>query len=159
MTSLLKLCLNIPLTEIGDGEIVIEENSRSNTLVVLAEGTLEVYRGDVSIAIVDEPGALFGEMSVLLNCPHTANVRAVSDAKVHIVDGAKDFLAANPAFLLPVAKLLARRLHNSTSYLVDLKRQFEDRSDHFAMVDEVLESLAHEQDESFIADPDQADGP
>lgn len=159
MTSLLEHCRDVPLTDISEGQVVIEENSRSNQLVVLAEGTMEVYRDDVSIAIVDEPGALFGEMSVLLNSPHTANVRALSDARVHIISDAQDFLSTNPAFLIPVAKLLARRLHNSTSYLVDLKQQFKDHSDHFAMVDEVLESLAHEQDESFTADPDPEDGP
>ena len=37
---------------------------------------LEVFRGEVEIARVDEPGAVFGEMSVLLDIPHTTSVRA-----------------------------------------------------------------------------------
>lgn len=159
MNSLLALCRDIPATDLDEGEIVIAENERSDRLVVLLEGTIEVFRDDVSIALVKEPGAIFGEMSVLLNRPHSANVRAVSKARVHIIEDAQAFLLANPACVLPIAYLLARRLHNSTGYLVDLKRQFQDHADHFAMVDEVLESLAHEQDEVFTPDPELPDDP
>ncbi|MBW8636116.1 cyclic nucleotide-binding domain-containing protein [Hoeflea sp. WL0058] len=133
------------------------EGHRSDRLFVLAEGALEVYRGDVSIAMVTEPGSVFGEMSILLDVDHTANVRAATDAKVHIVDGAKRFIEDNPSFLLPIAHLLAMRLNNSTAYLVDLKRQFQDYKDHFGMVDEVLESLAHEQEEQFMPDDELPD--
>jgi len=50
-------------------------------------------------------------------------------------------LEATPAISVHVARLLARRLNAVTTYLVDLKRQYEDRDDHLGMVDEVLESL------------------
>jgi CRP/FNR family cyclic AMP-dependent transcriptional regulator len=40
-----------------------------------------------------------------------------------------------------VARILSRRVQLVTGYLVDLERQFADRDDHLAMVDEVLESL------------------
>jgi len=133
------------------------EGHRSDRLFVLAEGALEVYRGDVSIAMVTEPGSVFGEMSILLDADHTANVRAATDAKVHIVDGAKKFIEDNPSFLLPIAHLLAMRLSNSTAYLVDLKRQFQEYKDHFGMVDEVLESFAHEQDDQFMPDDELPD--
>ena len=59
-------------------------------------------------------------------------------------------LGRHPELALPIARLLARRLQNVTSYLVDLKRQFGDRTDHLGMVEEVLESLAHEQGSGFI---------
>lgn len=138
--------------QLSEGQVILAENERSDRLVVLKEGVMEVYRDDVSIAVVDEPGAIFGEMSVLLNQPHTASVRAVAPSRVHVIEDAQAFLLSNPACVLPIAHLLARRLHNSTSYLVDLKRQFQDQADHLAMVDEVLESLAHEQDETFTPD-------
>ncbi|MEM7446535.1 MAG: cyclic nucleotide-binding domain-containing protein, partial [Pseudomonadota bacterium] len=61
------------------------------------------------------------------------------------------FLQARPETALPLAKLLARRLHAATTYLVNLKQQFQDYENHFGMVDEVLESLTHQQDEDFAA--------
>ena len=44
-----------------------------------------------------------------------------------------------------MARILARRLVDATTYLADFKRQFAHRSDHFAMVDEVLDALVQRQ--------------
>jgi CRP/FNR family transcriptional regulator, cyclic AMP receptor protein len=159
MPSLLDHCRGSVERQIAPGAVLLREGERSGHLLVLAEGTLEVYRGDVEVALVSEPGAVFGEMAVLLDQPHTASVRAVTDAKVHVIEDASQFLSANPHTLLPIATLLARRLQSATTYLVNLKQQFQDQKNHFGMVDEVLESLTHQQDESFppVADlPDES---
>jgi hypothetical protein len=42
-----------------------------------------------------------------------------------------------------MAGILARRLDSLNRYLVDIKRQFEGRSDHLGIIDEVLDSLMH----------------
>jgi CRP/FNR family cyclic AMP-dependent transcriptional regulator len=46
-------------------------------------------------------------MSLLLERPHTASVRAVTLAKVHVIEQATEFLNANPHIALPIARLLA----------------------------------------------------
>ena len=48
-----------------------------------------------------------------------------------------------------------QRLNAMTSYLADLKAQFHDRSDHLGMVDEVLESLMHHQDDEVLPGSDR----
>lgn len=149
MASLLDHCRGLPQRKLAEGDLLLQEGEHSGRLYVLAEGTLEVCRGDTEIAIVTEPGAVLGEMSVLLEQPHTADVRALTPTKVYVVEQASAFLAAHPDAVLPIAVLLARRLRNATSYLVNLKQQFQDHSDHFGMIDEVLESLTHQQDETF----------
>lgn len=149
MPDMLNLTKSFPLRHLAAGEVFLSEGERTDRLFVLAEGAVEVFRGDVTIALVTEPGSVFGEMSLLLDMPHTADVRAAGEAKVHVIDEALQHLRSNPAMVLPIAQLLARRLRNSTTYLVDLKKQFEDHSDHFAMVDQVLESLVNQQDEQF----------
>ena len=58
-----------------------------------------------------------------------------------------EFLKEHPDVHLHLSTLLAKRLNSVTSYLVDLKSQFEDHDDHLGMVDEVLESLLHHQPE------------
>lgn len=151
MLSPLEKLHSYPTVKVQAGEVLIEEAKSSDRMYVLVDGTLEVYRGNVSIAIVDDPGALFGEMSVLLQTPHTANVRAVTNASVHVIERAGAFLLDNPDFALPIARLLAERLQHATTYLVDMKRQFADRSDHFQMVDEVLEALLNTQPQEFTA--------
>ena len=159
MPSLLDHCRGFVERQIAPGAVLLREGERSGRLFVLAEGTLEVYRGDVEIALVSEPGAIFGEMAVLLDQPHTASVRAVTEARVHVIEDASQFLNANPHVLLPIATLLARRLQSATTYLVNLKQQFQDQKDHFGMVDEVLELLSHQQDESFPPAADLPDEP
>ncbi len=88
-------------------------------------------------------------MSVLLNRPHTATVRALSPEHVLLFDDAESFLRSNPEIAFMLGRLLAQRLNAATTYLVDLKRQFEDQSNHLGMVGDVLESLMHQQDEEF----------
>ncbi len=46
--------------------------------------------------------------------------------------------------------MLAQRLNGVTSYLMDIKKQFEGKDDHFSMLDEVLESLVYNQDNEEI---------
>lgn len=135
--------------EVPAGDVLIEEATISDKLFVLDQGTLEVYRADVSIALVSDPGALFGEMSALLDVPHTASVRAVTPCSIYTIEGARKFLDANPEAALPIARLLAERLQHATAYLVDVKRQFAGRTDHFEMVDEVLEALLNAQPQPF----------
>ena len=50
------------------GTEVIHEGGNTGHLYVLIEGRLEVVRGDTVVAAITEPGAVFGEMSVLLSC-------------------------------------------------------------------------------------------
>ena len=153
MASILDHCLHLPRTRLRKGEVVLRERERSDCLYVLTNGAIEVFRGDVTIVVIDGVGAVFGEMSVLLNLPHTASARAAADSSVCVIENARAFLHANPAVALPIARILAQRLLNATSYLVDLKHQFEDRADHLGLVDEVLEALSHEQSDSFVEPP------
>jgi CRP-like cAMP-binding protein len=145
MPSILPACRDLPLRSFAAGETILAEGTPSDVLYVLVTGAVEVVKGDVQIVAVHEPGALFGEMSVLLETPHTATVRALEPSTLHVAEDPLGFLHANPEIAFELSRLLARRLHFVNGYLVDLKRQFEGSGDHLAMVDEVLESLVHHQ--------------
>lgn len=150
MQELLDHCAGCPRAAYAPGEFLLREGERSGRLLVLAEGCVEVCRDEVEIARIEDPGALFGEMAMLLDVPHTASVRAMTAVAAYVIDRPTEYLAAHAELALPIARLLARRLQNVTGYLVDLKRQYADRDDHLAMVDEVLETLTHEQGRAFI---------
>lgn len=149
MASLLESCPDGVEREVAAGTILIREGERSDCLYVLVDGTLEVFRGDVAFATVTEQGAVLGEMSVLLDQPHTASVKAVSPVRIRVIEQATSFLASHPELVLPIAQLLARRLQNASTYLVNLKQQFRGYQDHFGMIDEVLESIMHQQETKF----------
>ncbi|MGB2933393.1 MAG: cyclic nucleotide-binding domain-containing protein [Methyloceanibacter sp.] len=158
MASILDICAGAARTEFPAETVLLSEGETSGQLYILAEGSVEVLRGDTQVAVVSEPGAVFGEMSVLLDRPHTATVRATSPIGVFVFEDAESFLKAHPEIAFFLSRLLAERLNAATTYLVDLKRQFEGHANHFGMVGEVLETLIHQQSEDFRLGPeDEAD--
>jgi CRP/FNR family transcriptional regulator, cyclic AMP receptor protein len=154
MSSILDKCVGARCERFGPGTVLLSEGETSGRLYVLAEGSVEVLRGDTQVAVIGEAGSVFGEMSVLLGRPHTATVRAASPVGVFVFENAESFLKSNPEIAFFVGRLLAERLNAATTYLVDLKRQFEGQGNHFGMVGEVLETLIHQQSEEFTSGPE-----
>jgi CRP/FNR family cyclic AMP-dependent transcriptional regulator len=160
MTAILELCRDLREARFAPGAALLVEGGLSKVLYVLVEGEVEILKGTYQINIVSEPGAIFGEIAVLLGIPHMATVRALTAVRAHVVEDGEAFLQANKDIAFHLSRLLAQRLHGVTTYLVDLKRQFEDHDGHLGMVDEVLETLVHQQREEFMPgsdrDPDGA---
>jgi CRP-like cAMP-binding protein len=154
MASILDSCAGAKRQDFAPGAILLSEGDTSGRLYVLADGTVEVLRGDTQVAVVRGVGSIFGEMSVLLNRPHTATVRAASQVSAYVFDDAESFLRSHPGIAFFLGRLLAERLNAATTYLVDLKRQFEGHSNHLGMVGDVLETLIHQQHEEFTSGPE-----
>ena len=145
MPTILESCKDLPERSVPAGQTIIEEGTKAGVVYILVDGLLEVVKNDVQIVTTSEPGAVFGEVSVLLDSDHTASVRTLEESRLRVVDDAAAFLNSRPDIMVPIARLLARRLSYVTGYLVDLKQQFEDEKNHLGIVDEVLESLVHHQ--------------
>lgn len=75
----------------------------------------------------------------------SATVRASSAIEVHVVEDPLRFLSDKPGAALAVLRVTAARLDGLTQYLVDVKEQYADRSDHLGMVDSILDTLVHHQ--------------
>lgn len=147
MPSILEYCKDQPQKSFAVGDVLLHEGRRAGMLYVLIEGQVEIVKRGVQINVVGDRGAIFGEISVLLNVPHMATVRAVTPSRLYVIDKARRFLEVHPDLAFHIAKLLGQRLRLVTTYLVDLKKQFEQHEGHLGMVDEVLESLVHHQGE------------
>ena len=73
MRRLLEYCPpEMPQRKVAAGEVLLEEGKRAGVLLILIEGAVEIVKGDYQIDLISEPGAVFGEISVLLDTPHTA---------------------------------------------------------------------------------------
>ena len=112
----------LPLATYQPGETVLSAASTTGRLLILKEGAVAVVKEGVEIARVTEPGAVFGELSALLDQPHTADVRALEASQFHIADAAT-ILRVDPIALLYVATVLAQRLDSANRGLLELKRQ------------------------------------
>jgi CRP-like cAMP-binding protein len=135
----------MPERTVAAGEAVLTDGARAGVLYVLVDGEIEVLKGEYQIHVTAKPGSVFGELSVLLDTPHTATVRTTKPSRFYVIENPRAFLAAHPEAALELASLLAERLNAMTTYLVDLKRQYEGNEDHFGMIDEVLGTLSHSQ--------------
>src|SRR5262245_30407992 len=98
-----------PLATYPAGETVLTAGSTTGRLLILKVGAVAVIKEGIEIAKVTEPGAVFGELSVLLDQPHTADVRALVASQFHVADAAS-LLRVDPTALLYVATVLAQRL-------------------------------------------------
>ena len=111
---------SLPVEVYEEGSLVLAAGATTGKLLVLTEGAVEVVRDGVRLAEVGEPGAVFGELSVLLGQPHTADVRALRRSTFHVAEG-RSYLRADPTAALYVAMLLARRLRAVNRHLVEAR--------------------------------------
>jgi CRP/FNR family cyclic AMP-dependent transcriptional regulator len=144
MSAILDLVRNHPVQRFDAGQAVMEQGSWEGAILVLLEGEVEVMRDDTRVAKASQPGVVFGEMSVLLNVPHTATVRTLKSSSFAVIEQPREFLRNSAQASLFIAELLAHRLDALNKYLIDVKQQYEGH-DHIGMVDSVLETLMHRQ--------------
>ena len=159
MREVLEACARsmAPVT-IPAGELLLPEDKRVGVFFVLVEGEVEISKRGIQIALISYPGAVLGDISVLLDTPHTATVKTTTPCRFYVIESPIEFLRAHSEAALDIARLLAERLHAMTTYLVDLKKQYAGSEDQFGMVDEVLEALSHAQRSGHVPgskrDPD-----
>src|SRR5262249_12555114 len=65
---------SLPIVTYQAGETVLAAGSRSGQLLILKSGAVAIIKEDIEITKVREPGAVLGELSALLDQPHTADV-------------------------------------------------------------------------------------
>lgn len=140
--ALQQLCSDLPAVSVPAGIDLIDEGAAGGRLFVLLDGTVRVRRGNIELATIDEPGAVFGEMSLLLGLPSTATVSTATDSRLYVIEDGASLLNGCPEIVLHLCRLLALRVHLLSGYLADLKAQFADHDNHLAMVHDILCGLA-----------------
>ena len=115
---------SLPVVTYQAGENVLTAGLKSGQLLILKSGMVAIVKEDIEIAKVREPGAVLGELSTLLDQPHTANVCALETSQFHVAD-ASTLLGKDPVALLYVAAILARRLDSANQALIELKSQLQ----------------------------------
>jgi CRP/FNR family cyclic AMP-dependent transcriptional regulator len=141
MQELLTFAQSFPRRELVAGEALLVDGEPVDALYVLLEGRLRIEKAGVQVAVIGEPGACVGEMSLLLEITATADVTASEPSVVAVIEHAQPMLETEPGLALALARLLAQRLQAMTTYLVDIKHQYADHEGGLGMVDVVLGSL------------------
>jgi CRP/FNR family cyclic AMP-dependent transcriptional regulator len=113
---------SLPVEAYQAGELILAGGSVTGKLLIMSEGAVEVVRDGVRIAEITDPGAVFGDLAVLLNQPHSADVRALAASTFYVADG-RTILRVDPITTLYVAVVLAQRLETVDGLLVKARRQ------------------------------------
>ena len=141
---MLTLSSHLPEIAFAPGEVVVREGGAAGPIWVLMSGTLQVRKGKVLVNKVSEPGALVGEISLLLDSTFSATVEAAEPSVMRYAADGRAFLASDLDIITLVAIGLAERLNFVTTYLADLKHQYGD-APGLSMIPEVLRQLAQRQ--------------
>ena len=110
------------------GQVVFWEGDESRDLHILISGELNVLKGDKVIALMDEPGTIFGEMSFLLGGKRTASIKALTKVDVLTIphEDINDLRKQYPDITQEISRHLAERL-DQTSQVVYGLREFCDQ--------------------------------
>jgi CRP-like cAMP-binding protein len=133
-----------PLLSLQAGECLLTQGGSPAGIYFLNSGAVRISKDGYQVAVSGERGAVFGEMSVLLDKPHSASVECLEDSTFYHVEHPAEYLADQPAVLWHIAQILGLRLYNLDQYLVDVKKQYQGH-DHLDMVDDVLGTLLNQQ--------------
>jgi len=142
----------LPVIKHRARQVVLDAGSKTGKLFFLRNGAVEVIKDGVSIANVSAPGSVFGEQAVLLDQPHSADVRTLEQSEFYVAD-AHTMLAGDPTVALYVAAILARRLDAANRSLIEVKQQIE-AGEPLAVigrsVEKMEEALSYSDDASLL---------
>jgi CRP-like cAMP-binding protein len=134
----------LPDVALAPGDVLCAEGDAGGAIWFLESGSLRVLKAGVQVNTIATPGAVVGEMAVLLGVSSSATVVADEPTRLRVAADGAALLRHEPAITAHVAAVLAERLSFVTTYLADLKHQYGD-APGLAMVSDVLKELAAHQ--------------
>jgi small-conductance mechanosensitive channel/CRP-like cAMP-binding protein len=117
------------LNSYGPGEAIVEEGAEGESLYHLIEGHVEVLKridnGETIPVRQLGPGNVFGEMTLLLDAPRSATVRALEECLLLKVKrgNLRDLLEESPGLLERIAAMVSARQAELDSLSTEIQRE------------------------------------
>ena len=92
-------------------------------MAVLKSGKVRVIKDGQPIAVVENQGAIFGEMAVILNSNHTATVLAIDTSEFFMITNPHAFLWERAEFNFELLRILVQRLEDMDRRIADYKHR------------------------------------
>lgn len=86
---------SLPITIFDPGQTVLTEGAVTGELLVLQQGALEIFVGDIRVATTSMPGAAFGQYDFTFGFPVDCTVRAIERCEFRV---ASQFTLSNESF-------------------------------------------------------------
>jgi CRP-like cAMP-binding protein len=130
-----------PLVGFEEGDLLLRQGTVTQRLLFLRDGAVDIVRDQVTLARIAEPGAVLGDMAVILGRPHSADVRAVRPSRCHVVEDAAALLTAEPNLALYVMTVLASRLDEVNRHLIEARNRLGAAGPQRGFFSETLDSM------------------
>jgi CRP/FNR family cyclic AMP-dependent transcriptional regulator len=103
--------LDIPEMSISAGQLVLAEGSTGAAMYIIRSGSVAVRVNGVTVEEIGE-GGIFGEMAIIEQSTRSAEILALTDVTVVMLDEKKflQLVAKVPHFSVMVMRTLARRI-------------------------------------------------
>ncbi len=96
-------------------QVLATEGIKDNSLFILVDGRVGIFKGALKVAEFTEPGTIVGEMSVILKQPRTASIKMLEDSNIIVVETTiEELIRQHPDITLKIMKNLAERLTATT---------------------------------------------
>jgi CRP-like cAMP-binding protein len=111
------------------GELVIKEGSLSSDAYIIELGSVEVSKrlpgGKIQVITKLGKNGIFGEMGLIDQLPRSATVMALEDCRISVItpDTFNSLAKRNPKALMPILKVLAKRLRNTLRIIEGVDEQ------------------------------------
>lgn len=102
------------LIEYPAGHYLLKEGQKQNCIYVLKKGKVKILKNSQEIALCDQRGDMFGEVAALTGEECSSTVRLAEASEFFVIEDADQFLVQKPSTTLFIAKMLARRLADTT---------------------------------------------
>jgi CRP/FNR family cyclic AMP-dependent transcriptional regulator len=132
-----------PLVTLAAGELLLTQGGKTDCIYFMVQGSVKIMKDDYEVAIVSDEGAVFGELSILLEKEHSASVECLEDSKFYCIENPGEYLEDHPKVIWHIAQILGLRIFNLNQYLVDQKTN-DKGEDHLQMVEDVLGVLLNQ---------------
>lgn len=97
------------------GETIANEGDEPKCFYVLVSGKVGIFKGNKKITEFSKPGEIIGEMSLILNKPRSAEIKALADSSLLQISGElDDIIKMYPDISKKLIKTLAERLAKTT---------------------------------------------
>jgi CRP-like cAMP-binding protein len=103
--------LDIPEMSIAAGQLVLAEGSTGSAMYIIRSGSIAVRVNGETVEEIGE-GGIFGEMAIIEQSTRSAQILALTDVTVVMLDEKKflQLVAKVPHFSIMVMRTLARRI-------------------------------------------------
>lgn len=101
-------------------EVIALEGEFSETCFILMNGRIGVFKDNKIVTEITERGAIFGELSSILDQPRTSTLIATQDSQVIVVEkGIDELIKKHPEITRKLMVSLAQRLVSTTNSLME----------------------------------------